>query len=76
MALYKGTNRGALLRYVSKVGSSPENNFWRVITSLCEVLPAGSDDHKQATGLLENRDSLIRESIVVQAPAVEQTSLF
>lgn len=76
MALYKGTNRGALLRYIAKVGSSPENNFWRVITSLCEVLPADSNDHKHATGLLENRDSLIRESKTVQVPAVEQTSLF
>lgn len=76
MALYKGTNRGVLLRYIANVGATPENNFWRVITSLCEVLPTGSDDHKQATGLLENRDSLIRESKTVQATVVEQTSLF
>lgn len=76
MALYKGTNRAALLKHIAKVASSPEGSFWRVITSLSGVLPAGSDDHKQATGLLENRDSLIRESKNVQTPAVEQTSLF
>ena len=46
MALYKGTNRGALLQYIGKVASSPESSFWRVVTSLCEVLPAGSEDHK------------------------------
>ena len=39
MFLYKGTNRNALLQYISKVASSPESNFWRVITSLCEILP-------------------------------------
>ena len=76
MALYKGTNRGALLQYIGKVASSPESSFWRVVTSLCEVLPAGSEDHKQATGLLTNKDSLIRESKTVTAPATEQTKLF
>lgn len=62
MALYKGANRGALLGYIADKAASPENSFWRVVTSLCEVLPPSSDDHKQATGLLTNKDSLIRES--------------
>ena len=44
MALYAGTNRNALLEYITKVAASPENSFWRVVTSLCEVLPQGSDD--------------------------------
>jgi len=76
MALYKGTNRNALLQYISKVASSPESSFWRVVTSLCEVLPAGSEDHKQATGLLINKDSLIRESKTAITPQAEQTKLF
>jgi putative DNA methylase len=62
MALYKGTNRNALLQYISKMASSTESSFWRVVTSLCEVLPSGCDDHQQATGLHANKDSLIRES--------------
>jgi adenine-specific DNA methylase len=76
MALYKGTNRNALLQFISKVASSPESSFWRVVTSLCEVLPAGSEDHKQATGLLINKDSLIRESKTAITPQAEQTKLF
>jgi len=76
MALYKGANRPALLQYISKVAAQPESSFWRVITSLCEVLPNGSEDHKQALGLLTNKDSLIRESKTVQGLVLEQTKLF
>jgi putative DNA methylase len=76
MALYKGNNRTALLQYIGKVAAQPESNFWRVVTSLCEVLPAGSEDHKQALGLLTNKDSLIRESKNVQTAKITQTSLF
>lgn len=76
MALYKGTNRTALLQYIGKVAAQPESNFWRVITSLCEVLPQGSEDHKQAIGLLTNKDSLIRESKTIQTATTTQTNLF
>lgn len=76
MALYKGNNRTALLQYIGKVAAQPESNFWRVVTSLCEVLPAGSEDHKQALGLLTNKDSLIRESKTVQQASTTQTNLF
>jgi putative DNA methylase len=62
MALYKGNNRNALLQYIGRVAAQPENSFWRVLTSLCEVLPGGCDDHTQSLGLLTNKDSLIRES--------------
>jgi putative DNA methylase len=51
-----------LLVYITTVADSPESAFWRVLTSLLELLPAGCNDYKQATGLLSNRDSLIRES--------------
>ncbi len=74
MALYKGSDREALLAYISKVASTAESGVWRVLTSLAELLPAGSDDHKQATGLLSNKDSLMRESKQVRSG--EQTSLF
>lgn len=76
MALYEGTNRVALLQYIDRVASQPESSFWRVITSLCEVLPAGSEDYKQGIGLLTNKDSLIRESKTVQTITTEQTKLF
>lgn len=76
MDLYKGTNRGALLEYTNKVASSPESSFWRVITSLCEVLPAASEDFKQANGLLTNKDSLIRESKKSATLEIGQAKLF
>ncbi len=76
MALYKGTNRNALLQYIGRVAAQPESSFWRVITSLCEVLPAGGEDHKQGIGLLTNKDSLIRESKMLQTVTTEQAKLF
>lgn len=76
MGLYKGTNRNALLQYIGKVAASPESSFWRVVTSLCEVLPNGSEDHKQAIGFVTNKESLLRESKTVQASVSEQTKMF
>jgi putative DNA methylase len=75
MALYKGTNRRVLLQYIEKVAAQPENSFWRVVTSLCEVLPVGSEDHKQGIGLITNKESLIRESKTIQIAEPEQTKL-
>lgn len=76
MALFEGTNRAALLHHIGEVAESPESNFWRVVTSLSEVLPNGSEDYKQAIGLLTNKDSLIRESRQTPGPAGEQKNLF
>ena len=75
MALYKGGNRKTLLQYIDKVASQPENSFWRVITSLCEVLPNGSEDFKQAIGLITNKDSLIKESKNINKAISEQAKL-
>lgn len=75
MALYKTGNRPALLSHIGKVAPVPEHTFWRVLTSLHEILPAGSDDHKQAAGLLVNKESLIRESKTIKTPTVEQVEL-
>jgi adenine-specific DNA methylase len=76
MALYSGTNRKDLLTYVSKVAPSSDSSFWRVITSLCEVLPQGSEDYKQANGLLLNKESLLRESKTIQQSKDTQGELF
>ena len=75
MDLYQGTNRKDLLQYIARHAPSPDNSFWRVITSLCEVLPAGSNDLKQALGLLTNKDSLIRESKSFVSSANDQMKL-
>lgn len=76
MYLYKGSNRGILLEYMHRVASNPDSSFWRVLTSLCEILPGGGDDHKQASGLITNKESLIRESQAVQRDKAPQTNLF
>jgi len=75
MALYQGTNRNSLLQYIGQVAANPESSFWRVVTSLCEVLPAGSEDFKQANGLLANKESLIRESRQLNVSKPEQIKL-
>ncbi len=76
MYLYKGANRATLLGYIHQVASNPDNPFWRVLTALCEVLPAGSDDYQQAMGLITNKESLIRESQTAQRGKASQTNLF
>lgn len=76
MSLYKGGNRPALLRYIAEHAASLESNFWRVLTSLDELLPKGFDDQKQVAGLLENKDNLIRESQASQANVTQQQGLF
>ena len=76
MWLYKGTNRNALLEYIARVAPSPDSSFWRVLTSLDELLAKGSDDQKQVSGLLTNKDSLIRDSRNLQAVQPEQPTLY
>jgi adenine-specific DNA methylase len=76
MNLFKGANRGILLEYIHRVASNPDGSFWRVLTSICELLPDGSDDHKQAIGMIANKESLIRESNTIAKEKQEQTKLF
>lgn len=76
MHLYQGTNRSLLLDYIQRFASSPDAAFWRVLTSLSELLPSATDDHKQVTGLLANKDSLLRESQAASKPKAEQSKLF
>jgi hypothetical protein len=76
LALYAGTDRAALLQYITRMAAEPTSAFWRVLVALCEVLPAGSEDQKQALGLLTNKDSLIRESKNPSAVPGMQPSLF
>jgi len=62
MYLYESGNRKQLLNYIAKFGSSAENSFWRVATSLDELLPKGSNDHKQVNGLIMSKENIIRDS--------------
>lgn len=75
MYLYKG-NRSTILAYISNHGLSAESTFWRLINSLVEILPQASDDYKQARGLLDNKDNLLREAKATALPKSEQEKLF
>jgi hypothetical protein len=75
MHLFSGV-RGQLVTYVAKVAPSTDDSFWRVATALAEVLPPGSNDHKLASGLAVNKDSLLRDAKQVTAQEMAQTNLF
>lgn len=75
MWLYKNGNRADLLDFIGKTVSAPDSPFWRVLTSLDELLPKGADEQKQVSGLLENKENLLRESQKSRAQA-EQRNLF
>lgn len=75
MLLYSGSNRNSLLNYVKKVALNPDDSFWRVITSLCEVLPKGSDDYNIALKLNNDKDILIKESKQIADADIEQGKL-
>ena len=62
MALFQSGNRAVLIEFLGQTAPSMDSPFWRVCTALAEVLPAGHDDHKQLTGLLANKESLIRDA--------------
>jgi adenine-specific DNA methylase len=75
MQAYKGGNRGQLLKAVSECGPDAEHPFWRVLTSLAEVLPNGSEDLSLAKDLLANKDNLLREARQVGQPSATQTQM-
>ena len=62
MWLFQDGNRTALTEFLGMVAPSNESPFWRICTALAEVLPSGCDDHKQTSGLLANKESLVREA--------------
>ncbi|PRY22293.1 adenine-specific DNA methylase [Spirosoma oryzae] len=70
MFRWAGTDRRSLVQYIAQTAPTPEDSFWRVLASLFELLPKGSEDHRAAEGLLSGRDSLIREARAIgQQPA-------
>lgn len=76
MHLYKSGNRTAILSYISSQSLTAESTFWRLLNSLVEILPQASEDYKQVRGLLDNKDSLLREAKATAQPKTEQEKLF
>ncbi len=75
MHLFENSPRPELLKYITHVASSSDHPFWRVITSLCEVLPKGSEDHKMAIALNQSKDNLLRESKQSEKALGTQTTI-
>lgn len=75
MSLFESGNRAALTEYLGQVAPTNDASFWRICTALAEVLPSGCDDHKQLTGLLTNKESLIREAQRRKQETPEQGTL-
>ena len=59
LAIWKTGNREKMLRHIATVGSDANNNFWRVLASLKELLPDG-DDRTQVVELIANSADLIQ----------------
>ena len=78
MHLYQTSNRGSLLEYIHKVASNPDSPFWRVVSSLSEILPNDPKklDLEIVKGLITNKESLIRDSATAQKEKGIQTKLF
>lgn len=77
LSLYHRGQRRPLVQHLARVAPAPERPFWRVLTALGEVLPAGADDHRLTAGLLADRDSLLREvKQLDHAPAGTTGNLF
>ena len=75
MHRYDGSDRRQLLGYLSKVAPSPDSTLWRVLTALVPVLPSKTKDHDRATGLLTNRENLIRAARQTQQTIGTQTEI-
>jgi adenine-specific DNA methylase len=75
MYLYKGTSRGLLLKFIGEKADALDSAFWRVVTSLDELLPKDCEDQKLTRGLLSNKESLIRESKELSSNKLTQGTL-
>ena len=76
MKLWEAGERNYLLPFISQHGNDINNEFWRVLVVLKELLPANSDDYAQVTGLLQNAESLIRDSKDIHVTTGDGPTLF
>lgn len=75
MKLYDGGDRKELLQYIAGRAGKAESSAWRVLASLAEILPPGSKDHIRASGLLDNKNSLLHDAEQTAAAGPEQGEL-
>jgi hypothetical protein len=76
MKLWESGERNYLLPFIAQYGNDINNEFWRVLVVLKELLPATSEDFVQANGLLQNADNLIKDSKNYHGIVEDGPSLF
>lgn len=76
MKLWESGDRNYLLPFIAQYGNDINNEFWRVLVVLKELLPITTDDYAQASGLLQNAESLIRDSKDFHVTADDGPTLF
>lgn len=75
MHFWKLGNRRTVLELIERFAPTQEHELWRVMNALFEVLPNGSDDHKQAGEILSALESLLREAKQSSQDRGEQTAI-
>lgn len=75
MLYWANESTGLLHRLIAAYGEDINNEFWRVLHVLKELLPE-CDDRNQVMGLLNNAESLIKRSKTAITAQPEQGSLF
>ena len=75
MHYWKLGNRRTVLELIERFAPTQEHELWRVMNALYEVLPSGSDDHKQAGEILSALESLLREAKQSSQNRGEQTAI-
>ena len=76
MKLWDSGDRNYLLPFIAQYGNDINNEFWRVLVVLKELLPITTDDYAQASGLLQNAESLIRDSKDIHVTTDDGPTLF
>lgn len=76
MKLWESGDRNYLLPFIAQYGNDINNEFWRVLVVLKELLPITTDDYTQVSGLLQNAESLIRDSKDIHVATDDGPTLF
>ena len=75
MALFSGTNRKELLEYIGLMAPTMESTVWRVLNSLLELLPKGTEEYQMASGLQANKESLMRQARQLEEGKTKQIEI-
>lgn len=75
MHRWKLGDRIAVVDLIGRFAPVAESELWRVMNALYEVLPKGSDDHKQAGEILSSLESLLRDAKQSERRADEQQTM-